>query len=203
MVPALAGIIRFHIIPGEDRPFLYFIWLGLVTEIFTYYLFKNGFNNNLVANGYVLVEGALLLWQFRRWGLWTEVRYRYYLLMAVLLLVWVSTSFIVAPWKQINSYFRVVYSLIVVLSAVEVLNRLVFSEQKKASYRYRFLICCAFVIWYAYNILVESFYIYPRSVTPHFLTSLFDIKAWCNFVINLVYAVAIIWIPRKKIFTFR
>ncbi len=203
MVPAITGAIRFRSIANENRPFLYFIWLGLFTELLTYFVINRVGNNTLVANCYVLVESLLLLWQFRRWGLWAVTRYRYTLLLILLPAIWIASSFFVPPSKSINSYYRVFYSLVVVLSAVEVLNRLVFSENKRSAYRYRFLICCAFIILYAYNILVESFYIYPLSISPQFSRSLFDIKAWCNFVINLVYAVAIIWIPRKKIFTFR
>ncbi len=203
MVPAVAGAIRFRTIAREDHPFLYFIWLGLFTELLTYFVITKTGSNTLIANCYVLVESLVLILQFRRWGLWTATRYKYPALLALLPLVWIGTSFIVKPWENINSYYRVFYSIVVVLSAVEVLNRLVFSERNKSAYRYRFLICSAFVILYAYNILVESFYIYPLSVSPQFSRSLFDIKAWCNFFINLVYAIAIIWIPQKKTFTFR
>ena len=65
----------------------------------------------------------------------------------------------------------------------------------------RFILCTAFIIFFAYKALLESFYLIELKLNDNFYRSLFVILTFLNLIINLVYALAALWLPTKQRFT--
>ncbi len=198
--PTVAALCRIKSIQTVDYPFLICLLIGTITEIVSFWLTKCGYPNTVIGNIYVLLESLLLVYQFYKWQINEKRKQYFYLLVLTLFAVWIYTGFIYKPWFYTNSYYRILYSLIIVVLSVDYVNRIVLEETGSMIKNYRFIICTGFILFYTLNILVETFYIYDTGAKTDYSNSLFNIKSWFNFFINLLYLLAVIWIPRKKIF---
>jgi hypothetical protein len=199
-LPATAALIRIKSIQAVDYPFLLCLIIGTIAEVVSFWLTKKGYSNTVIGNVYVFVESQLLVYQFYKWQVWKRRNKHYYFLYLILIAAWLYTGFVYKPWYYTNSYYRIVYSLVIVILSVDYVNRIVLEETGSMIKNYRFIICTGFITFYTLNILVETFYIYDTGAQTDYSNSLFNIKSWCNFFINLLYLLAVLWIPRKKIF---
>jgi hypothetical protein len=64
-----------------------------------------------------------------------------------------------------------------------------------------FLICNAFIIYFTFKILVEAFWLYGVNESVNFQAMVFDISSYINVFTNLIYALAVLWMPMKRVFT--
>jgi hypothetical protein len=199
VIPAALGFYRYPGTNKDYKPFFYFIWIGLLNEIISVCVNYSGESNAVNSNIYVLIESLIILWLFRRLKLFKTYNI-YYALVFLYLAVWVTENLFVSKITQFNSYFRIVYSFATVLMAIQVVNQLIVRQQKSITRHASFIISIGFIIYYTYKILVEVFWVYGLNNSPEFQTDVYNILHIINFICNLIYAIAIIWIPRKKEF---
>ena len=62
-----------------------------------------------------------------------------------------------------------------------------------------FLISIGFIIYFTYEILVEAFSLYGLNNSLEFQKNVYMILTYLNLFVNLLYALAILWIPRKRV----
>jgi hypothetical protein len=76
-------------------------------------------------------------------------------------------------------------------------------ERGKISRNPKFLICLGIIIFYTFFVLVcaTNLTVLRTSVTRLFRASMQEINVYSNLLVNILYAVAIVWIPRKQNFT--
>ncbi len=194
----IIAILKFKKAATSFLPFFIFIWLGCVNEVvssFTsLYLRNNAINNNI----YVLAESLLLLWLFGRWRLFDANRKLPTILASVFVLVWVGEVFIFSSIWQVAGYFRVVYSFAIVLVSISMINKLITQESGNLLKNAAFIICIAFIFYFTFKILVEIFYLYGlMGASKEFRLRIFDIMRAINLFCNIVYAVALLWVPKK------
>jgi len=201
VIAAIIGAWRFKNINAVFRPFLFCLWLGLLNEIVSLIAAKTIHNTAVNGNLYVLFESLLLLWQFRRWGLFGRHRAVFYLIGCILLLVWLFENFILFSIVQFSSWFRIIYSFIVVLLSVSMLNRQILVEKGPLLRNPVALLCLAFIIYYTYKVLVETFWLYGLNESSTFQTKVYLILDYFNLFSNLIYALAVLWMPTKHRFT--
>lgn len=221
-IAAIIAIIRFKKAVPTYLPFFIFILVGFTNEIISYftanYLRNNAVNNNI----YVLAESLLLLWQFKCWRLFDNKRYLPLALGAAFILFWIVEVLFFTSIMQVAAYFRVFYSFVIVLLSITMVNKLITTERGNLLKNAAFIICIAFIIYFTYKILVEIFYIYGVIVSTAntelqqlklenkalydqmvaenktFRIRVFDIMRFINLFCNLVYAVALLWVPKKR-----
>jgi len=198
---AVIGWIRFKKINPAYYPFLLCLWIGLVNEIISFIVIRNGKSNALNSNIYVLVESVLITWQFKKWGIFERHKNIFYLLILIFLLVWITENFIVSKINYFSSYFRIVYSSALTLLSINQLNALLIREKKNILNNSVFLICVGFVLYYTYKVLVEAFWLYGLNNSRDFRNNIYLILAYINLVANLIYAVAVLWMPTKHRFS--
>jgi len=201
VVAAIIGAWRFKSINKDFRPFLFCLWLGLFNEILSLVAAKTIHNTAINGNIYVLCESLLLLWQFRRWGLFGRQRPVFYLIGGFLLAEWVIENFIIFSIVQFSSWFRIIYSFIIVLLSVSMLNRQILVEKGPLLKNPVALLCLAFIIYYTYKVLVETFWVYGLNESSTFQTKVYLILDYFNLFSNLIYALAVLWMPTKHRFT--
>jgi hypothetical protein len=144
---------------------------------------------------------TMYLWLFKGWGLFTGKRMALIILFALLMMMWVADHFLLNGYRldKRTTYFRVCYSLTLVILSVNSINRLIVSEKKNLLQNSQFLICIGLVIYFTYRIIVDAFSL--KGMSQPFLLQLGDFNRYLLVGLNLIFALAALWIPSKKNFT--
>lgn len=200
-IAAIIACWRFRTIHPVFRPFIYCTWLAFVNEILSISMVKAIHSNAVNSNIYVLLESLLIVWQFRKWGLFERYKIIFRSILVVLLLAWITENFIVSSIGHFSSWFRIFYSFIIVLLSISLLNRLILREKGLLLKNPIALICLTFIIYYTYKVLVETFWVYGLNESSTFRSKVYFILNYINLFSNLIYALAVLWMPTKHRFT--
>lgn len=198
LLPLAIGCMRFRQIASSYHPIIYLLFVGTVTEVASYLFYSSG-KDAIIYNVYGIVELFFFLWQFRVWG--NNVlnkRSVFYGLMGLLTLIWFFENFYLARIDVYSPIYWVCYSLTLILLAVNQMNWLIVNERGNMLKNPIFIICIAIIIFYSYKIMVEIFYHYAPAIgIKH---SIFSVVSYVNVLFNVLLAIAIICIPRRKTF---
>jgi len=200
ILPAVTGLVRFSKINRAYWPFLYCLWLGALVEITSILLAFHGFSNAIISNVYTLIESILIMLLFHKWEIFEKRKYALYIIIVMLIIFWVVEVCIVTTIFDFCSYFRIFYSFIIVMMSISTINRLIIRERKILIKNPTFLLCIGFVFYYTLQIMVEAFWI-SNTADINFSTNIYNISVITNFITNLLYTVAILWIPIRLKFT--
>lgn len=198
LIPALIGWVRCKKIDSAYYPFLLLLWLGLANEILNYIITNEGFSNAINSNIFVLVESFLILILFKRLGLFQRAPKLFVFVALVYLVVWIAENFIVSTITNFSSYFIGLFSFITVLMSINLINIQITTIKRQLLGNGLFLLCIGFILYYTYTVLVEVFWIYGLNASKVFRQSVYRILTYVNFVTNLIYAIAVLWMPRKR-----
>ena len=199
-VPAIIGLFRINRIDPAYYPFIVLLWIGLFNEIINTYCIEVYRSNVINSNIYVLVEALLILYFFRRLELFNKT-YQFYLFLLLFAGTWVAEHFVFFSIWSFNSYFRILYSFTIVLMSISMINRLISSSSGRLIRNSAFLIMIGFIFFFTYKVLIEIFYIYSIEGSEVFGVQVYRLITYINLSVNLLYAIAIIWIPRKREYT--
>jgi len=135
--------------------------------------------------------------------------------------IWILENIV---WWKIISFgpvFRFVYSFILVLLSVNEINYTIVRENKNLLKNARFLICIGFIVYFLYQILYEgSFSVNDillqsskNTISKESLENIQEINRYRNNIItsfayivvfaNVVYAIAILFIPARMTFLWK
>ena len=195
VIAAIIAIFRFKSIVADYYPFIFFIWLGLVNELLSLALIYNDQSNAANSNIYVLLEYLILLFQFYKWndkGIKT-----YYSLATLGLAVWITDNCIINTLAQNNSLFRVFYCFVLLFFSIDKVNNLLVFEYSNLLRHPVFITCIAFTFYYGFKAFVESFNMVHLGLNPVILKDLWIILYFVNGTANLLYAIAVLCIPKK------
>ena len=198
-IGAITGLVRFKKTDQAFLPFILFLWSGLINEtistILIYHRHATTINNNI----YVLISSLLLVWLFKNWKVFSMQNQKWlYVLASLFVLVWGWEIFIYSSIKTVASYFRVVYSFVIVLLSIQMINKFLLENKTQLLRNPVFLICLSFIIFFTNKILIEIFWLYGINSSNEFAVQVFRIMTYVNLAVNLVYALAVLWIPRKR-----
>ena len=198
---AILGVVRFRKMDPDYHPFIYYVWLGLVVEIAAYILLSNKKENivSYLFNFFAIGEFYLLTLLFYNWGLFKRERAVFVSIIFVSILLYACTLYI-RGYDKVNYFARIVNSFALIFFSISSFNKMILNERSNIFKNPKFWICIGIVIFYTYFILVYteklSFLNIKRSTD--FVIKVWQINAYANLLVNLLYAVAVIWIPRKK-----
>lgn len=199
-IAVIIGLVRFRHIAKPYRPFIYLCCIALANEIFSTYAAHKLGSNAVNANVYVLIEAVFFAWLFRNWKLLQKKSWHFPVFIAVLVLVWVIDNLI---WHKItifNSLFRIYYSFCLIFLAITYTNILLVRSRGSLLKNAEFLICTGILIYYSYKATMEVFYLLELKFSPSFYINLHSILAMINLFVNLIYAWAVLWMPKKQKF---
>ena len=201
----IIGIVRYKKIDRSYYPFIYYICLTLVLEIIAYLLLQDGniYALRITFNGYTLVEFGLLTWLFHAWGLFNRNRIFFISLMIAYFIAWFIITFIIFTInKDSNYYFRVLYSFTLVLFAVSTFNKMVVNHRGRIWQNAQFWICLGIIIFFTFFLMdnATKLSLFRHKISHDFRINLQKIIVVSNLLVNILYAVAVLWIPRKKNF---
>ncbi len=201
VVTAIIAIARFHKINERYYPFVYCVWLGAINEILSVTLVLNQQTNVINTNIYILAESLLLTWQFKKWQLFGTKPHWFIVVVACLLSLWLWENFYFSTIRSFDSYFRIGYSALIMFMSINIINHLIVTERRSLVKNPTFILCTAFVLFYAMTVLSEAFWIYGIPGSKHFRMALTDITVITNFIAIILYTLSVIWMPIKQRFT--
>jgi hypothetical protein len=200
LLAAVVGFIRYRKVTPEDRPFFFIVWTALISEIlgeiFTSTIHSTSVNNNI----YVLVEALLYTWLFYRWGSLSQSKQKLRWLQGFIIVVWVLDNLILNKLTHTNSIFRIVSSFIMVFLAIHQINQLIAVERSNLLRNSRFLISASLVIFFTYKAIIETFFWIQLPFSDTFYIYVLLIMDYVNLFVNLIFALAALWIPTRRKF---
>jgi hypothetical protein len=197
--PALIAVIRYRYISRSFYPFIFLVWVGMLNEVLSFQLISHGYQNTFNTNIYSLAEALLLFLQFYMWKLFISHRY-FVWLSCIIFLAWITDNLFLSSIHDYSSYFSVFYSFIIVLLSILMINKVIVAEKSSLFRNSIFLLCSGFVFYFTYNVLIETFWICGLNLSDEFKNRIYMILDYVNLFINMLYAIAILWIPRKQEF---
>ena len=191
--------LRFKKIQAGFIPFIICLSVASLNEITSFLLARFRINNAYNNNLYVLMEAMLITWQFKQWGLFKHNKL-FIALMLLMPVCWFIENFLVFNFSQISLYFRIGYSYLVVMMSINRVSALIITVRNNLIASPEFLICLGFIIYFTNKILFEAFWLYGVNVSAFFIEPVFVWLTWTNLFVNLIYAVAVLCIPKKPQF---
>jgi hypothetical protein len=199
-IGAIIGCVRFRRIHPDYYPFLILIWVGTINEIIGTILINTGHYNIVNFNTYNLVEALLVTWLFNKWRLFADNRF-YHSLLLTFSFAWLLDIIFISGFSHFNSYFRIFYSFALILMSVNMINRMLFKERIHFLRNPIFIICSGFIIFFTLTVTTEAFFVYGLKLSIAFQANITYILMFTNLFCNLIYALAILWMPRRQAFS--
>ena len=201
VIATTIGLIRFGKIIPAYRPFVFILVLSLCGELLHTFMSHYFGTNAVSANIYVLVECYLWLWQFHRWKAFKHHTFLFWFLVTLLTAIWMVENIWMRKIWTFSSFFRMSYSFVLVFLCINQLNDLIVNERKVLLRSSCFLICLGIVFFYSFKIMVEAFYLFELPLSDAFHFYLYYIPIGMNLFVNLLFALAALWIPTRQRFS--
>jgi hypothetical protein len=200
-IAAVIACFRIRSVTSDFYPFIIMIWLGLLNESVSLALIFNGSGNAVNSNIFVLLEFLLILFQFYKWN---HGHFSKYSLIAFAgLVVWITDNLLLNTVQQNNSLFRVFYSFTILLFSIDHINRIIIFQNSRLKKNAVFLICLTFIFYYGFKACVESFNMVHLGLSTDLLRKFWIMLYFVNFITNLLFALAVLWIPTKQKYILR
>lgn len=172
--------------------------LGLLLEVCSFTLGES-YSFIILLNIYILIEFILMRIQFY---FWTKHFNSNFPIKSVVgaVIIWGICVFILENIGQRNLQFIIIYSFALIITGINVMNKLIFSN-KSLTKNFLLLFCVSIIVTYTVAIIVEFFCNYNKVFTVNFIINVFYIKSILNALSNLMIAIALLCIPKKQQYT--
>lgn len=174
------------------------MWLGSINEIISFFVTRARLSNAINSNIYALGEGILIVYFLYKHKLFEGKKKIFYAAIIFLSAFWLIDKFFIASINEFSSYFSIGASFTYVLMSINMINKLFLVGSKVLLQNAVFLICIGFVVFFTYALLVEVFWFYGLNSSSQFRLRVYRILTYINLGTNLIYAIALLWIPRKR-----
>lgn len=199
LIAAGIGILRFSAIAREYYPFLFLLWLGTLNETLSLVFIFTGGSNTINSNIFVLLEYLLIVHQFYYWS---SNGIKKYMLLAVFgVTLWITDNLVINNISDDNSLFRAFLSFAAVFLGMDQVKRLLIYERDPLYKNSSFIICVGFLFYFGFKAFIESYNMFHPGLSPGLLRHLWIILYIVNGITNLLYALAVLWMPSKIKFT--
>src|SRR5688500_2922890 len=148
VIPVWLSIARFRTIDKNYLPFIFFLWLSIIIDLADSVLSTH--SSIIWTNIYYFFESIIILWQFKKWGLFENNKKTIKLLYTCFILFWlVEFGFVLSTiYSNGNyfhhSYFTCFYSLLFTIFSINRITSLSSSTTLALIKHPRFIICSAF-----------------------------------------------------------
>lgn len=200
-LPGILALFSFRKIERRYYPFIYCLWIGCANETLSLWLILHKQHSLVNSNIYVLLEAVLLTWFFKAAGI-LNTRQKFTWMVLLLLLTWMAENFLFSTIKANSTYFRIFASVLIVGLSVQLISSQVFDSRQNILLNPQFILCSCFIIYFGFKAMLQSFAIYGWTRDVNFLLKIYSIMLYINLGVNLLYMLAVLWMPRKVSFTF-
>lgn len=201
IIPLAIGLIRFNRTVASYQPFLLLLSLAFLSETISFICISVLHTSNAVPlNLYGLAESIVIVYQFFVWGTLRRKRILFIILLSGFGAIWITENIIFNRIETFSPYFRVTYAFITVLLSINEINYLIVKDNKSLVKNPRFLVCMGFIILFIYQVIYEaSMFVGSDTVLSLQIIFMFN---YINAFVNLIYAIAVLYIPVKPSYYF-
>lgn len=202
LIPLVVALVRVHKIRTSYFPFLVLLLLAFTTEVASEISLRLTRENTAISNIYSLLEIGVILWQFHAWGFLRRRRALLTVLAALSFITWITENI---GYGRLETHFcsATVFlnSLIVVFLCINEINALIASYSGTLLRNARFLICLGLMTISIYSLITEgTLLIDPQNAVIDW--PIFYIFSITNAIVNVVYAIAVFFIPVRDDYYF-
>lgn len=202
LIPLIMGLVRMNRMRTSFHPFILFLFLAFTAELVSEVCIRLTEDNRMVNNIYILLEAFAILYIFYAWGGLRKRKWLLAVLCVVYLATWAFENLRMGVLMEgFSSYFLVLYSLVTVFLAISEINALITSYNDNLFRNSRFLICIGLIIIGVYSLITEGFMLIdPANAIVG--RQIFLIFVFINAFVNIVYAVAVYFMPVRDDYYF-
>lgn len=195
--PAIIGLIRFKKADPAYRPFLYYIFISLANELLVGFVLSHRSKSFQVLdwNLFNLFECLIWLVQFYYWQPFRNYKTMFKITVAAVMGGWLLENLVVSSVDKFNPVFVISYSFVLALLSISTINYVVIHQTRSLSKNAIFIICVALSIYFIYNIFVFTFL--AMGALMGSMADIFEIRIYINALSNILFAIAIHFIPAK------
>lgn len=199
LAPAILGIKKSKLINEKHSLFLVYVLIGCIVELIGRILVvvHQLESATILNNLYVLFEGIIFSIIFYKW----EIIWNRNILISILILltcIWLLDNFLFNSIYQVNSLYRVIYSIFIVLIATKQFQQVYLNTPKYASKEPLIIISATLIINYTYRAVFESLYLFKLGFSNNFYFSAFLILIILNTFLNCTFTYAIHCMDLRK-----
>ena len=202
LLPIIIGLVRFRRLDRSYQPFFLLLLIGFVTEIVGFILIQGYEKSNyVIVNIYVLIEWALIAWQFHVWGFLQGRKSIFYGLLGFTTLCWIVENLAFGHITGIVPYFRFLYFFLIVLISINKINYMITHEMRNLFSNPKFLICIGFIIYFVY--MIVDFWAFEISLLgdQSIVLRISFLMDYVNALANVIYGIAFLMLPKPQKFT--
>ncbi|MGV3528107.1 MAG: hypothetical protein ACO1OO_04360 [Flavisolibacter sp.] len=195
LLAVVVALFRVRRIDRRFTPFIILLAGGLLNEIISYYCIQRFGHNMVNYNVYCLFESVVIFWLFAEWKV---ISRRTFALLTVCAAVFWNTEYFIRGYAlEVNSWYVIAYSFSVAIMSIRVITDLLYKESYRLYRNANFLIACAFLLFFACSMVLEVFWVFRIMEDERFQVKLYGLFNYVNLFTNLVFAVAVLWIPSR------
>jgi hypothetical protein len=199
------GGIKFSKIDTSYYPFFYLATISLVVEIIGFILKRKGMNDAGIAmvNVFCYVEFFFYTWLFHAWGLFNFRKNNFIAITGLFFIIWAGLNIYEGNIATSDSYFKIIYPVTLLFFAVTTFNKFVIQDREPIFKNPKFWILIGILIFFTFYILIQASNIslLGKTTSNAFRRSLHGIVVYTNLIVNLMFAIGALCLPRKKNFT--
>ena len=200
--PVVLGLIRMHRIRASYQPFLLLLLLALTSEVVSEVSISLTKSNTITSNIYTLLEAGVVLYLFYTWGFLKKRPGLMIFLGIIYCAVWIFENLYMGLLVDgFSSYFVILYSLVTVLLSINEINSLIAAFGGNLFKNAKFLICIGLIIMGVYSVITEGFLLIDPD-NSRVSRNIFNLFAFINAFVNIVYAIAVWFIPVRDDYYF-
>jgi|688.fasta_scaffold383719_2 hypothetical protein len=179
----------------EFIPFIISLWVNFLACIATDFAIYMWEGNAVVSNIYFILFCVLIVWQFKQWGLFSHRPRAFYVVVAMFVLIWSVDNLLLGNLNSFNPYARILNSIVIVLLAIHLLSSELVPTSESFWKSPRQLILVAYILLFTVKLITEVFWQYGMQIGDLFLVYIYILYQIVNFFANLLYSLAVLWIP--------
>jgi hypothetical protein len=201
----IVGVVKFRRIDRSYYPFFYLACISLLVEIVSYVLIEKEMYDTkaVMINIFCFVEFFFYTWLFHLWGLFNFNRKVFITINLLAFAIWLVFSFYPASFTEPNMYFRVIYATVLLFFAVTTFNKVVIQDRAPLFKNPKFWILLGVIIFFSFYLLsrTASLSLFGIDTSRQLRRGLQKVIDYSNLIVNLLFAIGALCIPRKKNFT--
>lgn len=198
IIAACIGVYRFKQTDSHYYPLIIYTVLASLNELYSYVIVTQyGISNQANNNLYTLLEALVICWQLYQWNVFGKKKTLFLVTQLSFVLVWMYSWWRTGSIFELFHIYRIYYAVLLTLLCVGVFNKLIFSSVRSLKRNTKFLVSVGLIVLYSFKIITELFWLYGLSQSQAFLYKVYAWFGYVNLIINLLFILAVLWIPRK------
>jgi hypothetical protein len=198
IIPAFIGIAKIKKIPTELKYFVYLLCFYFFVELLgsLFLILRFNIYNAVLTNIFVLFDFIYLYLMLNFWNK-KELSKIDFLIISILFFGWIYENILSSSVTVTNSGFRIIYSIIILVKAIEHLSLITSTIRRKLLLNSNFIIASTLILYYSYKSIYESIYYFSLNLNSNEYKNAHLVLLGTNLISYLLYTFAVICMRNK------